>query len=127
MLTITNGSQTLVVTKGAYNSMYASQGWEITTDKIATKNDDFSVVSENKEITQGSSKEQNLLIKTTPGEQNNDEPEEEDDDDEVDLSEIPLSEMSVPQMKLYAKQLGIEVNTDSARQLRTQIRKTLEG
>lgn len=124
MVTITNGTQVLTVTKGAYKSMYAPQGWEkIRSDEMASKNDDFSdglknrvIMSPEPETTKIEKKNDTL----------NDEPEY-DADDNVDLAEIPISEMSVPQLKAYAAQLGIKVNTDSARQLRTQIRKTLEG
>lgn len=123
MLTITNGAQTLTVTKGAYNSMYAPQGWEIASTKMSSENIDLSVVSENKGLlpTEAENTKTGDEI-DAPGDVESEEPEE-----DIDLSEIPLSEMSVPQLKTYAKQLGLEVNTDSARQLRNQIRKTLEG
>lgn len=116
MLTITDGVKTLTVTKGAFNSMFAPQGWEeVTTRKIARKNSDLRTVTEDKEIIQDRV-------------ENTDFPAENDaENDEIDLSEIPLSEMNVPQLKTYAKQLGIEVNTDSAKALRVQIRKILEA
>lgn len=122
MLTITNGFSTLVVTKGAYNSMYAPQGWEITTDKITNEKDDFSVVSEDREIIPTEDENSN------PGPAEDEiEDEEIEDDEEIDFSEIPLSEMSVPQLKMYGEQLGIEIDTDSAKTLRNRIKKALEG
>lgn len=123
MVTITKDGKLLTVTKGAYNTMYAPQGWEITDGKIAAENGNISDVSENRVIPQPESEKQNLAQNTQQDDEISDEPEV----DEVDLSEIPLSEMSVPQLKSYAKQLGVEVNTDSARQLRNQIKKVLEG
>lgn len=122
MLTISRGNQTLTVTKGAYKSIYAPQGWEITPRKIANEKDDFMADSENGIVSLKTTEDENLAGK-------NDEIEDDiqDIEEEIDFSEIPLSEMSVPQLKLYAKQLGIDVNTDSARQLRSQIRKATGG
>lgn len=122
MLTITNGKTILTVTKGAYESMYAPQGWEIRSDETGSKNDDLRGISGNKEITLPESESPVFDPKSEQPDDGDDELES----DEVDLSEIPLSEMSVPQLKSYAKQLGVEVNTDSARQLRSQIKKVLE-
>ena len=87
MLMITNGTKVLTVTKGAYECMYAPQGWEITTGE----NEPAEKVEAPVEIP----------IEETPDEipQETDEIKDEFD---VDLSEIPLSEMSVPQLKMYA-------------------------
>ncbi len=135
MLNITNGFTNLTVTRGAYNSMYAPQGWTIAEcDKIGQKTDDFGSDANSSEVMSqkgdNAATGQILEPKTdnaaTPDNADNDS-EVFDDDDDIDLSEIPLSEMSVPQLKAYASQLGIEANTDSARQLRTQIKKVLEG
>ena len=49
---------------------------------------------------------------------------EEAEDDEEDLSEIPLSEMDVPQLHKYAAQLGIDVSQlNGAKALREAIKK----
>ena len=123
MVTIVKGNQTLTVTKGAYNEMYASQGWEIRTHETGAIKDDLMAVSKNRVIIPPQPQKQNLDNSTQPDEDIFDDPEV----DDMDLSEIPISEMSVPQLKLYGKQLGVEVNTDSAKTLRNRIRKVLEG
>lgn len=126
MVEITNGVNTLVVTKGAYESMYAPQGWK-RIEESASKIQDSARDRTIKEIIE--SEDENLaadkISEPNDGESNkSDEPELEEE--EIDLSEIPLSEMSVPQLKQYGQQLGIEVDTDSAKALRSRIRKVLE-
>lgn len=119
MITIKRGSETLTVTRGAYKSMFASQGWEIvTTPKTGKKNDDFSGVSKTEVVSQD--------IEETPKKpvENLAENDEEDSDD-IDYSEIPLSEMSVPQLQGYAEQLGLDFDTNSAKLLRNRIKKAL--
>ena len=124
MITITNGTTSLTVTKGAYAAMYAPQGWEII-DKQPTdaptfdRNDSLALTVENNEIIQ--------TEKENATEMNSDNPVDEETTDAVDLSEIPLSEMTVAQLKEYGKQLGVEVNTDSAKTLRNRIKKIQEG
>ena len=122
MLTITNGTSILTVTKGAYKSMYAPQGWEIQPGNPGGENGNISQVEEIEEIIQPEA--ENV---TETKFDNQDGEETEDDESEVNLSEIPLSNMSVPQLKAYGKQLGIEVDTDSAKILRSRIRKAQEG
>lgn len=122
MITITNGVNTLVVTKGAYESMYAPQGWkriEESVSKTRVSARDRTI----KEIIE--SEDENLTADkiSEPNEGESDK----SDEPEIDLSEIPLSQMSVPQLKAYGKQLGIEVDTDSAKILRNRIRKAQEG
>ena len=104
--------------------MYAPQGWEqvkTTTSSYGVEKDDFRVVSKNNEINQQDLKEKNSTENSISFDDDS-----EYEEDEVDFSEIPLSEMSVPQLKQYGKQLGIEVDTDSAKALRNRIRKVLE-
>lgn len=127
MVTIRRGTETLTVTRGAYSSIYASQGWVEDTNSGAKK-DDFTGVTKNKESILLD--RQNVL--TDPKKdmkiQNADNGANANGiEDEIDLSEIPLSEMSIPQLKAYAHQLGVTVNTDSAKALRNQIRRALEG
>lgn len=116
MLTIVKENQELIVTKGAYNTMYAPQGWVIKSDEIisatvkATPEEKIAVLFQEEAIDQSTEDVTN-----------------EPDLDTVDLSEIPLSSMTVEQLKAYAQQLGVEVNSDSARQLRSRIKKVLEG
>ena len=124
MISITNGSMTLEVTKGAYNSMYASQGWVILgKDAETNAEDDFKSVEADSDISRISQNDEKQENKLEAFEDAIDD----EDEDEADLSEIPLSQMTVPQLKRYAQQLGVKANTDSSKELRNKIRKVLSG
>lgn len=96
MVTITNGKRILVVSKGAFKSLYARKGWEIfsgeenTEEKVKTP--------ENAEICSEESEEY-------------DEPDECEDapveDEEVS---VPLSEMTVAELKAFAKDNDIDIS-----------------
>ena len=62
-------------------------------------------------------------LKITPDE-GHDEPEDEEED--LDLSEIPLSEMTGQQMRQYAEQLGLKTEGLKKRELRELIRNHLK-
>ena len=121
MLTITNGINTLVVTKGAYTSMYAPQGWKNVTSHSDILEDPQTTFSKKNKTNQAIVENVHTDDPGIPEETTTNE-----DNDGVDFSEIPLSEMSVSQLKQYGEQLGIEINTDSAKTLRNRIKKVLE-
>lgn len=106
--------------------MYASQGWVEDTNSGAKKGD-FTGVTKGNEVLPPDGQnvhtdpENDTKTRDTDYDANVN-----DTEDDIDLSEIPLSEMSIPQLKTYAHQLGVTVNTDSAKALRAQIRKALE-
>lgn len=128
MLTITNGVDTLQVTKGAYKVLYRHQGFRILgkellsghhTDKAAempyTGDEDGAVTYPDEEN----------MVKSSPENHTNSEPEE---DEEEDLSEIPLTEMTKTQLIKYAEQLGIDFDgTETRKDLRIAIRKALNS
>lgn len=123
MITITDGNSVLTVTSGAYNTMYAPYGWRITGTETNAESE-ICAVTENKEITPLAAENAEIPPKVDAYEDDTD---DSGAAEEVDLSEIPLSKLTSSQLKQYAKQLGVEVNTDSARQLRAQIKKVLGG
>lgn len=118
MVRITNGESTLFVTKGAYTSMYASQGWKITDDNRISPNGDIEDnLSKNildQEVVLPESHEENLST------------ESDQYDGDIDFSEVPISQMTIPQLKNYAQSLGLNPTSNKARVLRDQIREALK-
>lgn len=108
MIEITNGVKTKVVTKGVFHEIYEKEGWE-KTDGLAEKR------SETVE----------LPIKVEKGPENVAEEPEKVDQEEV---EIPLSEMTVSELRAFAKKHNIDVSrAKNERGLRAIITTELEG
>lgn len=113
MIKIHKGSKTKVVTKGVFYEMFANDGWEIGDATVE--------------------KEESVVINTAEEkepENVTEEPEsveyivEESEDDEV---EIPLSEMTVSQLKSFAKEHGIDISAaKNKRELRAIIAAEME-
>lgn len=127
MLQITNGFVTLTVTKGAFKSFYESSGFRAVDGEYGHEEAgevDTHPTSETGHF--GHSSQQELR-------QDTDAPEDEDGDDEddtedyVDLSEIPLGEMSFDQLNEYADQLELDHDgIRSKKELRAIIREHLK-
>lgn len=125
MVTIINArGDRLTVPNGAYREIFKPQGWVLESEAENEPKNDFE--SEKDKII---SQEQNELNDdeniTEDDEEQDDEDEENDEEDDADeLSEIPLSEMSVPQLTARAKQLGIDTKgINGAKALREAIKK----
>ena len=101
--------------------MYAPQGWKNVTSHSDILEDPQTTFSKKNKTTQAIVENVHTDDPGIPEETTTNE-----DNDGVDFSEIPLSEMSVSQLKQYGEQLGIEINTDSAKTLRNRIKKVLE-
>lgn len=148
MLTITNGVNTLKVTKGAYKALYEHQGYTVVheggakTPPPGTSEDSERKSSQAETVADGSedecvfdpdaylngkiSPESCGKSATNPDEDADTTEEEEEDEEELDLSEIPLAEMTKVQLKQYAEELGIDLDgTETKRELRVAIRKAL--
>lgn len=118
MLHITNGPVTLTVTKGAFNNYYKHCGFQIENraegaelERVVTTQPNYTV-----EYLGDSSQVENE--KKSDGYE---------DDEEIELSEIPLSEMSFEQLNEYADQLGLEhEGIRSKKELRAMIRSYLK-
>ena len=128
MLQVTNGVVTLTVTNGAFKSFYEHNGFHAVDGEDgheeAGKVNTHPVPETGHP---GHSSQQELR-------QDIDAPEDEDGDDEddtendVDLSEIPLGEMSFDQLYEYADQLELDHDgLRSKKELRALIREHLKG
>ena len=106
MIKITNGTRTTTCTKGAFKNWYESAGWKIADmDEIESVNE--TLVAE-EEI---------------PPENANESPEETPEETETEVEvypesevEIPISEMSLSELKKYAKKHGIDISAAKTKQ-----------
>lgn len=129
MVNITNGSNTLSVTYGAYESFFKHLGYE-PVGYARTPENPGQV---NTHITTDSPESGDAAAPyvgdTDPADP--DIPEESAegegyDDAEVNLSEIPLGEMTLSQLIAYAEQLGLDPDVNaSKKELRKLIREHL--
>lgn len=109
MITINNGSFSILVTKGAYNGIYKSLGWSEGELKKADEKP-----PEEKPIVKI---EEQKILKAE---------ESEESEENVDFAEKPLSEMSGSELKMFAKSLGIDFsNIKKVKELRALIREKL--
>lgn len=125
MVTITNGRETLIVTNGAYNDIFKTQGFyeasvETSSASVETRSGSGVKLPEStpENVSEGISDEKNgePTVEVEP----------EPVKTEVDLSEIPLSEMTNDQLREYAKQLGIDLKGITSRKVvRDKIRSVL--
>lgn len=119
MITITNGQLTLTVPNSAYRSIYASSGFRPLADQehIAPPADTFNTSSEETPENANLDEEKDEFEGTSEVEAEN---------EEIDLSEIPLSEMDFYQLCDYADQLGIDRRgIRSKKELRALIKSNL--
>lgn len=121
MLRVTNGAITLTVTKGAFYSFYKPTGFHIV-DGVGDSEGPGRVIthpaSETAHPGDSSHKES--------ADYDEEEEEEEEPEEDVDLSEIPLSEMSFKQLSDYADELELDHDgIRSKKELRTLIREHL--
>lgn len=105
MVKITNGSRTTVVSKGAFKNYYEPYGWSIvdSEEKIIEGKD---LPNEDEKTAENA----NESLSEAPEEVFDDEGEkEESPEDESDI-EIPISEMTVAELREYAKEHDIDVS-----------------
>lgn len=106
MITVTNGSQTITVTKGAFRNVFAPLGYhpiDAQTDPV-----ECSVVEDEITGLEG----ENSAEETQEAEEETVEPEVEAEveTEEEDEDEKPLSEMTLSELKKVAHELGIPAN-----------------
>lgn len=113
MITINNGSLTLIVTKGAYNQSYKSLGWQIGEANKKQEIIPEQIVPDEVEITKDV--EQEIVETETDVE------EEVENIELEDIEEKPLSEMTPEEVREYATTLGIDftgvIKTKTIRQM----------
>lgn len=114
MIIISNGTQKLTVTRGAFKALYEDCGFYICDGNEAVEPQTI-IIPEDEE--------------TEDEEINNDEAEDDgyedctEEDASSDLDEIPLSEMSYVQLQQYADKLDIDCQgMRSKKELRNAIR-----
>lgn len=147
MLTITNGVNTLKVTKGAYKALYEHQGYTVVHEggvktpppgtmenasgessqaEIAADGSDDQCVFDPDAYLNGKISPESCGKSGTNPDSAEEYPEDEEEEEEPELSEIPLAEMTKAQLRQYAEQLGIELDGDETkRELRVAIRGAL--
>lgn len=127
MLQVTNGVVTLTVTNGAFKSFYEHNGFHAVDGEDG--HEEAGVVATHPTPGThhpGHSSQQELRqdIEDTEDEDGDD---EDDTEDDVDLSEIPLGEMSFDQLNEYADQLELDHDgIRSKKELRALIREHLK-
>ncbi len=113
MITITNGIDTLRVTTGAFKDIFQSQGFFEVTDNTT------EMLSEPREIPEvklpGVTPENNTASVSVQ-ETGDSEPEQDiSEEASLDLSEIPLSQMTNRQLREYAEELGVDLTDITSR------------
>lgn len=122
MITITNGQITISVPNSAYRTIYKASGFHPIEDEksIVTPADTFPTFEDK-------TPEEDILVEETEdSEELSENDDEAEAEEEVDLSEIPLSEMDFYQLCSYADQLGLDRRgLRSKRELRALIKNNI--
>lgn len=112
MIRIQKGSSELTVTRGAYKNFYSKLGYTPVAEAPTPENFE-------EEYTHP---EEGSPVLEDPTQLGTD-PEETAESEELDLSEIPLSDMTSDQLRAYAEQLGLDpTEYPSRKELRKAIR-----
>ena len=103
MITITNGQITLTVPNSAYRISYKASGFHPLEDEesVIAPADTFPTFEDK-------TPEEDILVEETEDSEELSENDDEAEAEEVDLSEIPLSEMDFYQLCNYADQLDLD-------------------
>ena len=121
MIRIQKGSSELTVTRGAYKNFYSKMGYTPVAEAPTPENfeEEYTHLEEDSPVL-----EDPTQLRTDPEETA--ESEESLESEELDLSEIPLSDMTSDQLREYAEQLGIDpTEYPSRKELRKAIRNHL--
>lgn len=101
MITITNGQMTLTVPNASYRGFFAASGFHPLADQEHVK-----VPADTFPTSEEETPENAILYEEK--DESEEVPEAEAEGEEIDLSEIPLSEMDFYQLCDYADQLGLD-------------------
>lgn len=127
MLQVTNGVVTLTVTNGAFKSFYEHNGFHAVDGEDGHEEAGKVDTQPTPETGHPGHSSQQELRQDTDAPEDEDEDEEEDTEESVDLSEIPLGEMSFDQLEEYADQLELDHDgIRSKKELRALIREHLK-
>lgn len=124
MVTIINArGDRLTVPNGAYREIFKPQGWVLESEAKIEPNSELNE-EKDKTLSQDKNESNGDENNTETDKDLDDSDDDEDDSDDVDLSEIPLSEMTAPQLAARAKELGIDTKgINGAKALREAIKK----
>lgn len=127
MVRITNGKETMEVSKGAFKALFERYGWKLEDEKIV----DLSVGSSSDYTLSEDEEKDDERNNLPPLSSKDDEGEEEEDDEYEDESEdeveIPFSEMTVRQLQDYADEHDIDVSeANNKKELRKIILESLK-
>lgn len=129
MVNITNGSNTLSVTYGAYESFFKHLGYEPVGDARTPENSgQVNTHADPDSHESGDAGASYVGDTETPDTdaETSDPDESEVEDEEINLSEIPLGEMTLSQLITYAEQLGLDPDVNASKKdLRKLIREHL--
>ena len=127
MLQVTNGVVTLTVTKGAFKSFYEHNGFHAVDGEDGYEEAGEVLTHPTPETCHLGHSSQQELRQDTDAMEDEDGDDEDDTEYDVDLSEIPLGEMSFDQLNEYADQLELDHDgIRSKKELRALIRKYLK-
>lgn len=128
MLQVTNGVVTLTVTKGAFKSFYEHNGFHAVDGEDGHEEAGKVLTHPTPETGHPGHSSQQELRQDTDAPEDEDGDDDDDTEDDVDLSEIPLGEMSFDQLNEYADQLELDHDgIRSKKELRALIRQHLKG
>ena len=127
MIQVKKGTRCLTVTRGAFENFYKHLGYTLVgVDESHEKSEQEFTHQQEDSQHPGNPTQQETDEEGSDGTKDEDEDQEDDDEDVIDLSEIPLGELSHSQLFEYADQLGLEYEgTPGAEALRALIRKHL--
>lgn len=108
MIKIRKGDSTLTVTHGAYKNYYKHLGYEPVGVARNGENPEGENAHPHEDSHHCGDPTQLRTDEDTPAEGGEEFADEGDADEEPDLSEIPLSEMGLDQLREYADQLGLD-------------------
>ena len=127
MLQVTNGVVTLTVTNGAFKSFYEHNGFHAVDGEDGHEEAGKVDTHPTPETGHPGHSSQQELRQDIDAPEDEDEDDEDDDEEAVDLSEIPLGEMSFDQLNEYADQLELDHDgIRSKKELRALIREHLK-
>lgn len=106
MVRITNGKETMEVSKGAFKALFEPYGWKLEGEKIGG----LSVESSSPDTLSEDEEKDDERNNLPPLSSKDDEGEEEEDDEEEEDVEIPFSEMTVRDLQRYAREHDIDVS-----------------
>lgn len=127
MLQVTNGVVTLTVTKGAFKSFYEHNGFHTVDGADGTEEAGVVTTHPTPGMVHPGDSSQQKIVEDTEDAEDEADGDEDDTEDDVDLSEIPLGEMSFDQLNDYADQLELDhEGIRSKKELRALIREHLK-